>query len=1593
MITEKEVNAFLECKKPKALELKTLEDFDKPLQVLASIIMKSDDAYKKVKYYTATFPINLELFTSVFGKDNYTINPFDSQKGKALASFIFGEFIGASLAKVWKSIDSEPYQDSYSRRSFRSSKIDRNTLISKLQYVQELYQQRLAYPAFFAISPIEIVQYMGYKSSFARAVYRNVVYFLENDENEALKEVLWDILANEDEVGVVSRELIKAMLLSHNPNMWEMVGKLLLSAQRQEGLRQTILETLDETSMGALQYIIKLILEHELYRFSSVVRAIDVWFGFEWYAPKKNTIKSILEYTLYFFENPKEINASIKNSKNNLETYIGLWVCAMLFDVERANTLAVELIKTSTERHKKSIAFIFIEQTKRSVENMDTWIEENFASGDTILDAYMLPLLKKPESISHFFERIVKVSKTIPKEGLEEKGSIFEWYSKKVHSDYFYALFLQNSTEEERIQLSHDISLLPSRVRDNYLSKVFPLHCNHWRVSSVDLDVKIKRLDISQEHWQRKLLHQALLDKSTGVHTTALTVLRSVTLYTEEYEAIITLFKRKAKDMREYLIEFILRQEKDKVQFVIDTMIVSSNISQRLGALEILLGLNKDKTMNDYVSSLVIEYQTRKKISVNERLYLDKFVKKNEDTPTNSRENGYGVIDYTKLHPIVTPIDKFPLLSEDESIFDSLVDIDKIERAVKSLVALIKTHENDECTYEQYGQKETGLLGQYLQYNRYDITKIKENFASFPLSKVWEKWYVDINLNAYEMLVIYYRSDYNYGYNSKSKSTKLYKYTPPYLNIDIDYKPKIHTLIEILLHTFADIEKIHKIILDSIESRNILSTNYTSLNLLYTKRSQKSSHRYWLLYMFIFYKKYKYIHFKEEENITQIDVAKREIKIDYNYNETIFDDNLTLALYKEKVLNDDDLLYQLLLFPRQYIPHFESTKTKSKYYKVLPHDKYQALKKVMIEIELNRGEVDTKVTPYVAQFEIEGIDYFKKILERIGNAKINTHLFSPMLQKTSIKDGESFENFKQALSPLKLSNKRWLEIAMYKPLWSKWIGNLIGLERLGDAVMWFHKGALDLHWFNEIYLSIKKQNWSVLTEFSKYTDGNHRLIKLYSSILLKEVKIREIKEKIKNKRDKDYLKGLGLVPLSRSNAQKDILDRYTLMQTFLKESKQFGAMRQESEKEAVETAIENLSKTAGYSDSIRLSLAMEAKTTQEIMKDAILDFDDILFSLKITAMGKAEIEVEKAGKIQKSIPQKYKKYKALKGLIAKKNTLKKQYSRVLKFLENAMINQEVFAVEDIELLMHHAIIKPLLSKLLLTNIQTQKIEFYPNICIDLESKESTFSIAHPYHLHKENIWEKYQTFAFDTQLVQPFKQIFRELYLPNEEERKEGEIYSKRYEGHQVQANKMVALLQSRGWKVEEYDGLQKTFAKQGFLASIYLNDGDWFTPSDIEAPSLDSIQFYSSKSYERIKLCDIDSLIFSEIMRDIDLVVSVAHVGGVDIEMTHSSLEMRAVLAKETARLFKLNNVEIKERHIFIKGKYKDYNIHLGSALVSSAGLSLSIIPVHSQHRGNLFLPFIDNDPKLSEIISKMKLLAEDDKIQDPSILRQIIN
>jgi len=165
----------------------------------------------------------------------------------------------------------------------------------------------------------------------------------------------------------------------------------------------------------------------------------------------------------------------------------------------------------------------------------------------------------------------------------------------------------------------------------------------------------------------------------------------------------------------------------------------------------------------------------------------------------------------------------------------------------------------------------------------------------------------------------------------------------------------------------------------------------------------------------------------------------------------------------------------------------------------------------------------------------------------------------------------------------------------------------------------------------------------------------------------------------------------------------------------------------------------------------------------------------------------------------------------------------------------------------------------------------------------------------------------------------------------------------------------------------------------------------------------------------EPVPLEHIPALVFSEVMRDVDLFVGVASVGndptwedgGSDHryrtywysysfgELSATAQTRKQLLERLISRLTIASRCSIEGHFLKVRGDLRAYKIHLGSGniLMEPNDQYLCIVP----GRGNssspterLYLPF-EGDPVLSIILSKAFLLAEDANITDPSIMHQI--
>lgn len=660
-------------------------------------------------------------------------------------------------------------------------------------------------------------------------------------------------------------------------------------------------------------------------------------------------------------------------------------------------------------------------------------------------------------------------------------------------------------------------------------------------------------------------------------------------------------------------------------------------------------------------------------------------------------------------------------------------------------------------------------------------------------------------------------------------------------------------------------------------------------------------------------------------------------------------------------------------------------------------------------------------------------------------------VLSRLLKRCYPAKGDTPEKLKEHLKKTDIKEKRLAEAVMYAPQWAAFAEEILQWPGLKCGVWFFHAhinetfsaeketevalyspitprqfndGAFDKDWFFRAYGRLGEKRFRILYKSAKYiTAGSnqHRRSQLYTDAVLGKLDADELRAEIVDKRNQEKLRCYPLIPIPEGQPE-EALHRYEFIQKFQKESRQFGAQRRESEKKACNTAMENLAITTGFMDVNRMTWYLESEKMEEIRPFMEpVELEGVHLWLEVTVDGSAELAVEKNGKRLKSLPKNLKKNETVLTLKATAKELKEQKRRAKESLERAMVESTEFGADELGKISTNPVLAPMFYALVWTDgsrngflCRADTFSHQENaagaergddiaedgngtlMLRDIAGQEhqivgnEKLRVAHPHDLMQAGEWADYMHLLYKEKLVQPFKQVFREYYPLTEDERREKNV-SRRYAGHQVQPQKTVALLKTRGWTVDYEEGLQKVYYKENLIVRMYAL-ADWFSPADIEAPTLEVIRFYDRDTGEIVDLEKIPPILFSEAMRDMDLVVSVAHVGGVDPEASHSTVEMRTAIASELIKLLKLSNVTFIGSHAKIYGKLADYSVHMGSGVVHAEAVGMiAILPVHSQARGRIFLPFADEDPKTAEIMSKIILLAEDGKIKDSSILSQI--
>ncbi|MBL8182821.1 MAG: DUF4132 domain-containing protein [Blastocatellia bacterium] len=294
---------------------------------------------------------------------------------------------------------------------------------------------------------------------------------------------------------------------------------------------------------------------------------------------------------------------------------------------------------------------------------------------------------------------------------------------------------------------------------------------------------------------------------------------------------------------------------------------------------------------------------------------------------------------------------------------------------------------------------------------------------------------------------------------------------------------------------------------------------------------------------------------------------------------------------------------------------------------------------------------------------------------------------------------------------------------------------------------------------------------------------------------------------------------------------------------------------------------------------------------------------------------------------------------------------------------------------------------------------------------------------------------------------QPFKQAHREIYLLTDAERNTN-VYSNRYAAHILKQHQFNALCAARRWKNslrlmvdDEYPPAMRALPKWDLRAEFWIEGvGAEYGQDTNEAGTYlylasDQVRFYpqtarpnaahaggggygttgrgEAERIEPLALDLIPKLVFSEIMRDVDLFVGVSSVGNdpnwLDSgandnhreywydysfgDLSVSAANRKQILEKLLPKLKIAARCSFDDKFLIVKGDIRTYKIHLGSGniLMKPNDQYLCIVASQSSKPSDkVFLPF-EGDQRVAIILSKAFLLADDTKITDPTIVRQI--
>lgn len=173
--------------------------------------------------------------------------------------------------------------------------------------------------------------------------------------NATVIEYLQNVLTSENNANRLNQGHLQAIAASGYRPLLELEGKLLLAAKLQEGLRQAIVETMDEGCPESYLYLFSIIYDNGLQRFASVKRGIAVSTGIGEQDSSDRITNKYVELIRHFLNNQEDAREALQ-SKDTTKLYLALWSIGF-YNTEDIQALIPQIIKEGAKYQVETLLY------------------------------------------------------------------------------------------------------------------------------------------------------------------------------------------------------------------------------------------------------------------------------------------------------------------------------------------------------------------------------------------------------------------------------------------------------------------------------------------------------------------------------------------------------------------------------------------------------------------------------------------------------------------------------------------------------------------------------------------------------------------------------------------------------------------------------------------------------------------------------------------------------------------------------------------------------------------------------------------------------------------------------------------------------------------------------------------------------------------------------------------------------------------------------------------------------------------------------------------------------------------------------------